>query len=460
MRCLKFGVDCDGYDNNYKGSNPSRQAPVRELIARTNNGVPLLAPSRMELPFATFFQDGTEYMYFLNYQEEASLELSGPFDASLWNRVVLQACQNEPCLCRLTAAIGALSRASRLRILGSYQDEAFSHEKYALREYGRALKSIQGMISDPNRRDTARIALIASLLIFCFENLLGDFDLAIMHMESALHLMNKQLLQAAGRRYNHFKNASPTPSLEDDLVTAFVRMDSALLSRTDNSSTRRMGSDIVRTPILDINYSADVYNVPHRFRTINEARSYLEHIQFRALPSLAHEFGVQISDNPDTINTFALDLCKSHSQQFDQWRAAFAPLYAEACKSRKGKDFVAAATLRVSGLATEITAQRMVIRGRDASGLYEYEACEIINLSRLVIGDPSFRKGFVFDCGIVPGLFIVVVICENLEIRKEALQVLKSTVPRREGVWDSVTLVNVAEQVLQMVEAGGLKGIV
>jgi hypothetical protein len=451
-------MGCDGYDSDFKDSKMSRQPPVRDIVPRKSNGAPLLAPAMVKLPFATFFQDGQEYMYFLNYQEEASLELSGPYDARLWNHVVLQACHNEPSLCRLTSALGALNRASTLRALGSYEQEADSHEKYALKEYGRALKGLQRTISDPQRRDTARVALIASLLIFCFENLHGDFGLALTHMESALHLMNKELSQAS-RQYKHLENASPTPSLEDDLVTAFVRMDSSLLSRTDNSSTRRMGSEIVRTSILNIDYAADTYLVPYRFNTINQARSYLEHIQFRTLPSLAREFGVQISNNPDTISQFAKELCISHTKQFNEWRAAFAPLYAETCKSGSGKDFVAAATLRVSGLSTEITAQRMVIRGKDASDLYEHESREIINLSQLVIADPTFRKAFVFDCGIVPGLFIVIVICENMAIRKEAFQLLQKTVPRREGAWDSTVLVKVAEQVLQVAEDTGSERI-
>lgn len=407
----------------------------------------------MKIPFTTFFQDGREYMYFLNFQEEASLELAGPYDACLWNRVVLQACQSEPSLCRLTAAIGALSHACRLRALSYYEEEAYSHEKYALREYGRALKGIQDMISDPRRRDITRVALIASLLIFCFESLHGDYDTAIMHMESALHLMNKQLQQVGGRRYKHLQNLSPTPDLDDDLVTAFVRMDSHLLSVTDNSKTKCMGSEVVRTSILEINYSEEPYKVPYRFKTINEARSYLEYVQFRALPSLAHEFGVQITENPDTINPFALDLCKSHSEQFKEWRSAFAPLYAEACKTRQGKEFGAAATLRISGLSTEIAAQRIAVRGGNTSGLFEDESREIIDLSRLIIADPSFRRSFVFDCGIVPGLFIVTVICDNLEIKKEALHVLRGTIPRREGAWDSRMLTVVAEQVVQMAEA-------
>ena len=178
-------------------------------------------------------------------------------------------------------------------------------------------------------------------------------------------------------------------------------------------------------------------------------------MQFGALPKLAYEFSVQISDNPDSISHYAKDMCATHSEQFGKWRSAFAPLYAEACKSGGGKTFVAALTLRVSGLSTEITAQRLAIQGKSAPDLFQYESCEIINLSRLVIADPTFRKGLAFDCRVVPGLFIVIyiVICENLQIRQEAMEFLRATVPRREGAWDSVTLVQLGEQVLQMAGA-------
>jgi hypothetical protein len=75
---------------------------------------------------------------------------------------------------------------------------------------------------------------------------------------------------------------------------------------------------------------------------------------------------------------------------------------------------------------------------------------KIIDLSKLVAADPSFRKTFVFDCGIVPRLFIVVCICLDMNVRREALQVLREIVPRREGVWDSLALVRVGERALQI----------
>jgi hypothetical protein len=49
----------------------------------------------------------------------------------------------------------------------------------------------------------------------------------------------------------------------------------------------------------------------------------------------------------------------------------------------------------------------------------------------------------------VPGLSIVIAACNDMSIRKEALQVLKDIVPRREGAWDSSTAVKFGERCLR-----------
>ena len=446
MRCLKFGADCEGYGQIPKSN---RRLTLRDILPRASHCPALLAPSRTELPLTTSFQDEREYKYFLHFQEEAALELSGPFDTSLWNHVILQACQDEPFLRRLTASIGALNKATRIRALNCCDEEANSHYQYALQKYGRALRGIQESISAAQTRDSTRIALITSLLVYCFENLHGDLELAITHMRSALQLMHKQLSHTK-RHYRHIQNISPTPALEDVLVASFVRVDNALLSNTSNPSAKKIGSCIVRPSILDINYSEDIYNIPYRFNTITEARNYLENFQFRALPSLAHEFGVQIYNSPESVNDTARDMYTTMSSQLRQWRAAFAPLYAESYTSAGSRNSIAAIMLRVQALSTDLAAKRICARGMSSSDPFISESREIIDLSKLVAADPSFRKTFVFDCGIVPGLFIVVFTCLDMSMRKEALDVLRQIVPRREGVWDSSTLVRQGEMALQI----------
>jgi hypothetical protein len=61
----------------------------------------------------------------------------------------------------------------------------------------------------------------------------------------------------------------------------------------------------------------------------------------------------------------------------------------------------------------------------------------ILNFSRRLVAQPAFSKGFVFDIGIISSLSLVVMLCPDRGLRKEAVEVLKSIRPRREGVWDS-----------------------
>lgn len=57
-------------------------------------------------------------------------------------------------------------------------------------------------------------------------------------------------------------------------------------------------------------------------------------------------------------------------------------------------------------------------------------------------------RGFVFDNGIIPCVFDVVLLCPEQDLRKEALEILRQLVPRREGIWCSVTLLKKAEEML------------
>jgi hypothetical protein len=61
----------------------------------------------------------------------------------------------------------------------------------------------------------------------------------------------------------------------------------------------------------------------------------------------------------------------------------------------------------------------------------------ILDFSRRLVAHPGFSKGFVFDIGIISSLSLVVTLCPDRMLRKEAVEVLKSMRPRREGVWDS-----------------------
>lgn len=253
-RCLKFGADCEGYEVGSR-LNASTKLSPRKIIPQKRHQQESLLSSLGRLPFIVVFQDNREYSYFLYFQQEAALGISSHFDQSLFTHVIIQSSWNEPSLRQLAASLGALHKAENPKTLNMPKQETDPHRQYAFQQYGQALKSVQARISANKYRDTTRVALIASLLIYCFENLYGDLDSALRHLEGALQLMQKQLAHTS-RRYKHSNNSSPTSKLEDDLVAAFFRLDSGLLSRDNICNAKSSGSR------LGMHYLKDTCEIP------------------------------------------------------------------------------------------------------------------------------------------------------------------------------------------------------
>ena len=404
-------------------------------------------PSLGASPSSAAFQDNREYLYFLYFQEEAAPNISSSFDRDLWSHVIIQASWKEPSLHGLVASLGALYKAGSLNAVTPSQVDRYPHEQYAFEKYGRALKMVQAKISANQFRDTARIALIASLLIYCFENLHGEIDSALGHLEGAFRLMQKQLSEAS-RLYRHSENRSPSSGLDDDLVAAFFRLDSGVLSRDVMCKSGNLGSR------LGINYLEDICDIPQRFTTISEARNYLEHIQFPTIPALSRDMLLQTisSTSPMSIDESSRNMYRLMSSHMRQWNAAFEPLYADTLVGNVKEQIIAAATLRVRAISTELSSKRVCAAELSPPEIFNSESREIVDLSKLVASGPGFQKSLVWDCGIIPGLSIVIAACLDMSIRKEALHVLKQIVPRREGAWDSSTAVQFGERCLQLSE--------
>ena len=71
-----------------------------------------------------------------------------------------------------------------------------------------------------------------------------------------------------------------------------------------------------------------------------------------------------------------------------------------------------------------------------------------MNLTRAVVADTRFKKTFVFDCGVIPSLFITIMICRNRSIREEAIRILRMAEGRMEITWNAATVADMGEKVL------------
>jgi hypothetical protein len=395
------------------------------------------------IPIGVVFEDEREYQYFCLFRDEIALELSGGFDPSLWTVLVLQACDN-PSVKQLTIATAALNKATKATERNIWDPEKDLHHGYALRQYGRALRGMREMVA--MGQDSMRLALVSALLIFCFEGMHGDIERGAVHIQSATELIVKRLLTLPRPyRSSHFNPRRPNaPSpIDDDLLLAFIRLDGPTItgiSRAGNAPPHP------KTKLFNFVFPPELPSIPPGFETIAEARIYLEHIKWRALPNINPS--EETAFNPHAFipsefkNWYAAHTNISPPptllSELEQWHEAFIPLWSHALSPAGDMTFIAATTLRIQALSTQLISRRSFPLPPPPTCMISFPAVhEILRLSRRLVSHPKFQKKFVFDVGIMPSLTVIMFLCPDRGLRRQAIDVMKLMVPRRECMWDT-----------------------
>lgn len=119
FRCIKFGIECDGYTNSL--SSTKNTVDMRSLLPRAVYNIPFCI-----LPTTALFSNQTEYQYFLHFKDEVALDFSGPIQTKIWNYIILQATHETAALRNLTISIAALSKSK------SCSRERDSHRSFVI----------------------------------------------------------------------------------------------------------------------------------------------------------------------------------------------------------------------------------------------------------------------------------------------------------------------------------------
>lgn len=421
------------------------------------------------------FQTQKERNYFRLFQDEVALELASGFDSIVWNRIVLQACEN-PSIRQLTTATAALKQAGRAS--GCVRSPgAKPHLEYALQEYGRALKGLQRMYGPiSSRQSTAnlRLSLIAALLIFCFENMLGNIPQAFMHVKSVVELIPHNLMSDSKAIRNPFLMRGLIPSsipevLEDEILGQFVSLD-------------RPGVGLI-CPSIQNKISLSRFHLQDRqmpsvFRTITEARNFYELLRYR-MPALGVEH-LSRKSSPILTGTHAAALmtkkvftgaaCHEYApklmDQLELWQQAF-KLLLEYSRTVEGQAILLPAKiLCVQVLSLDISLGGFSTDSPSRNSDFDFDhkkiprstfivTRKIFDIVREVINHPRFSKSFVFDIGIVPPLWITAIVSPYREMQHEALGFLKEIIPRVECIWDSKAVSKAAEAYLNLIDQSG-----
>lgn len=215
-RCSRFGRRCEGYADSVS------------LVQ-----VHLLQPASLR------FRNEGEHRYFGLFREAVAPCLSIYFNSGLWDRLLPQACDSHQPTQYAVVAIGALKRTYDLKELPDGRssrrlEEARFHYKFALRQYGNAVRLMQRDSIDSIH--DLRIVLVNSIAIICFEALHGDYDAALRQV-----IVGLRLLQDYHRGASY--TCQTSPDFEEELIRAFGR-----LSKQSVALNASLSSDGYRDP--------------------------------------------------------------------------------------------------------------------------------------------------------------------------------------------------------------------
>jgi hypothetical protein len=146
-QCVRGRRICDGYVN----PSPSR------------HDVKLLSTSLIYPGVCTLIGTDQERHYFDYFRHRTAPQLSGSFDSSFWNRLLLQTTHHQPAVWHAVVALGSLHQNFEDRCPDATGDAAF-----ALQQYVKAIGFVLVPIRERGKQ-AADVALITCVLFTCFE---------------------------------------------------------------------------------------------------------------------------------------------------------------------------------------------------------------------------------------------------------------------------------------------------
>ncbi|KAF7939515.1 hypothetical protein EAE99_001320 [Botrytis elliptica] len=447
IKCDEGKPECSRCKIFYKGTSQkcgylSREIPKSRVATRrtilpkevaNNIGQSLFSHGPIKSISDIKFESPRHFQYFRFFCSDVTIQVFGGFYSELWSSVILQACHQEPCILQAVCAIGALSRVMKARKQGQLMAMNDDY-RFAIQEYGKALGGITEL-------KPIRMTLLATLLIFSFENFHGNRMAAITQIQSAASLLQAWMKDREKRQVAD-PTLSPAPNIIEDVVFAtFHSTHIGLVSAID--PTIAQAQDIIHGTQM---YIPSL--IPTRFTSIDDAGANFTSICRQVISFLMSTVTLirggeepteeEISDSA-IWNHRMLDWSPAAVQfkeildKLDQWQIAFEPLAVRA--REEDADIMSIRMLRAHWLTTRNSFHSAFFPQTPAH-FYQSSFEEVVEICKIVAAHPNFEKGFVFHAGIIPSLMAAAMF-GVISTRKKAIKVLLDIVPRREGNWDA-----------------------
>jgi hypothetical protein len=366
------------------------------LIAKASSGLLRFAPAKPR------FESEHDSRFFFVYVQQIASEITGPFMSHLWHRLIPQACEAEPYIRRLVTGIGAMSEVCSIPSDSiAMSSRRSSIYEYALRQYDKALLGMQKAIKQG--RHDVRSALMACLLVFCFESMLGNEESAAQNARSGMRLLQEHLVSRSSSHGLDIADAKTSDAmdrrvvsytgLESDLLQSFSRLEAhaLYLEHTRSHAGRHLRGD-------DRVLYSSKYPVPERFETLQESQESWMWVLVRGyeLPQIVKNY---LSGRPGAIDRKGP--CDRYQNEVTQWIKASRDLFAKT--AREG-------TMEERALANllDVHAQWILLQAAEATIICEMYPDAFLNAWEGIIelGEEAYpyytsERGFRVNMGTI-----------------------------------------------------------
>lgn len=484
----------------FQGTGPLRKEiilPPRRINRRQQKDVvrkhvviepsPTVYRPATGIPFSTM-----EFHYFDLFRTQTATGHSGYFDSAFWTRRVLQECHTDPAIRHAAVALGALYKTLEQSCNPSSPsssngaDDTLSHWQVAVKKYSEACNA---MVSPNglNSQTCHRTKLMASVLLGSFDAFIGDHKQAIIQIQSGLRLLERLRIEQAQR----IPGAEP---IEDELIIVFTRL--AIQAKTYDLGFHFPEPYVIHLTPLAANeapgFAAEqksafsaIAPLNQPFTSLREARIAHDRLLERGL-----RFVEMLHIAQNHAASFFPESWRQYGAGFkievETWVRAFQPLFeSRLAPGMDHQEKTALAILKMAQINASVTFTSMFDSSEAVFDRFNPQFRAMVDLGREIVADEAraaaergpnpkhcrhchgyqpddtkpgefischIKPSFSADVGIVPPLFVVATKCRDPVLRRQAIQLLRSSA-RREGMWDSELIARIGQWIMELEEA-------
>jgi hypothetical protein len=339
------------------------------------------------------------------------------------------------------------------------EDKPEASRRLELQQYNKAIHHLRRHLSANGV--TIEVTLMCCVLLICLEFLRGSIKQAILHLRGGFSILHAYHASA--------KNVLLEPP------SRRVSSRSDLIARKLKEIFHRLGNQWAlwdRLAALDATEpDPSAFGFSEPFSSLEEARSSLDHLSTLCL-RIIHSSNTYLytTSTPEADYNMQQSISTTHawlSGQFDRWSSAFESFMARNSSTADTHFSHGSTLLRIFYITGQIWLAACISPKETMFDGMMDEFSAVIALASSLIHDSSYSHTgtlpksstngpvlFTFEMGVIAPLYFTAIKCRDRKLRRQAISLLGSCTPRKEGLWDADILVYVTRRILEIEESG------